>query len=34
MVDTPALGAGAVRCVGSSPIFGKLKTQVIELFFV
>lgn len=32
MVDTPALGAGALWCVGSSPIFGNLIISIDEIF--
>ena len=34
MVDTPALGAGALWYVGSSPIFGKLQVSCDWDFFV
>lgn len=32
LVDTPDLGSGAVRCVGSSPILGTLPNVLSEMF--
>lgn len=31
LVDTPDLGSGAVRCVGSSPILGKFAGNISEM---
>ncbi|MCH9625833.1 MAG: hypothetical protein S4CHLAM123_10150 [Chlamydiales bacterium] len=31
LVDTPDLGSGAVRCVGSSPILGTLPNVLSEM---